>query len=237
MQTLVPFGLFPRSQSLRIDPPAQPAALRSPYWRPIAAAVTTVAETGRSSKISRLEAALFVSNAAQPPRKLAQFAALSDAKEVRGLIAELNALYDSSGSAFRVEQLATGYQLLTKPEFALWLDRLHQRQTHLKLSPPALETLSVIAYRQPITRAEIDTVRGVQSVEMVKQLMERGLVRISGEDDSLGRPFLYSTTKAFLETYGLHSLEDLPMAERLRRIPAAPIVEPEETDDAGNLES
>jgi segregation and condensation protein B len=116
--------------------------------------------------------------------------------------------------------VATGYQLLTRPEYAPWLDKLHQRQTELKLSPPALETLTVVAYRQPLTRADIEAVRGVQCAEMLKQLMERGLVRIAGEDDSLGRPYLYETTRVFLELFGLRSLADLPMADRLR--PAKP---------------
>jgi segregation and condensation protein B len=120
-----------------------------------------------------------------------------------------------------VEQVATGYQLLTQPQYAPWLDRVHARHARLRLSPPALETLALVAYRQPVTRADIEAVRGVQSGEMLKQLMERGLVRIAGEDDSLGRPYLYGTTRQFLELFGLHSLEHLPDADRLR-VPAAP---------------
>jgi segregation and condensation protein B len=86
----------------------------------------------------------------------------------------------------------------------------------MKLSPPAMETLTVIAYRQPITRADIEAVRGVQCTEMLKQLMDRGLVRIGGEDNSLGRPYLYETTRKFLEVFGLRSLNDLPRADSLR---------------------
>ena len=214
--------------------PPQPALLRAPYAPRVNVLIAERVERGRSPKAARLEAALFISNAPQPPKKLAQFAVLTDAKEVKTLVAELNADYDQTGAAFRIERLATGYQLLTRPEFSPWLDRLHQRHSAFKLSPPALETLSVIAYRQPITRAEIDAIRGVQSVEMVKQLMERGLVRIAGEDDSLGRPFLYATSKSFLETYGLHELADLPLADRLRRIPPRPaaVELPEEDDEA-----
>jgi segregation and condensation protein B len=91
----------------------------------------------------------------------------------------------------------------------------------LKLSPPALETLTIVAYRQPLTRADIEALRGVQSAEILKHLMERGLIRIVGEDNSLGRPYLYGTTRQFLEHYGLRSLDELPNADQLRRQTAA----------------
>lgn len=170
----------------------------------------------RSPKMARLEAALFVADGALPARKLAQFATLADPTEVRTLIRKLNDLYDADRSAFRVEQVAAGYQLLTRPEFAFWLGKLHQRQAELKLTPPALETLAIVAYRQPIIRADIEAIRGVSCTEIIKQLMDRGLVRIGGADDSLGRPHLYETTRQFLETFGLRSVDDLPMAARLR---------------------
>ncbi len=155
-------------------------------------------------------------------RKLVQAATLADAAEARRLLEELNDFYDADGSPFRIERVATGYQLLTRPPYSPWLDKLHERQNELKLSSPAMETLTIVAYRQPITRADIEAVRGVQCAEMLKQLMERGLVRICGEEDSLGRPYLYDTTKKFLELFGMRSLDDLPMANTLRRKPQAP---------------
>ena len=175
----------------------------------------------RSEKMARLEALLFVADGALTIRKMVQAATLADNAEARRLLEELNAFYDADDSPFRIERVATGYQLLTRPAFAPWLDKLHQRQNELKLSPPAMETLTIIAYQQPITRADIEAIRGVQCAEMLKQLMERGLVRICGEEDSLGRPYLYDTTKKFLELFGLRSLDDLPMASSLRRKPAA----------------
>ena len=186
-------------------------------------------EFRRSEKLARLEAALFVADGAFSSRKLAQFATLADAAEATQLIERLNTAYDRQGSAFRIERVATGYQLMTRPEFAFWLDKLHQRQSELKLSPPAMETLTIIAYRQPITRADIEAIRGVQCAEMVKQLMDRNLVRIGGEDDSLGRPYLYETTRKFLELFGLRGLDDLPMADRLRKLPPKPL--PAAADD------
>lgn len=176
----------------------------------------------RTAKQARVEAVLFVSDTAVSARRLAQLATLSDAVEAREIIGQLNAFYESDACPFRVEEIASGYRLLTLPEFAPWLDKLHHRQADMKLSPPALETLTIIAYQQPIIRADLEAIRGVHSAEMLKQLMERGLIRIAGEDDSLGRPFLYATTRKFLETYGLRSLNDLPMAEELRRQSSIP---------------
>jgi segregation and condensation protein B len=171
----------------------------------------------RTAKMARLEAVLLVADVPLSPRRLAQLATLADATESRTLIGRLNAAYELTGTPFRVERVAAGYRLFTLPQFAFWLGKLHQREAELKLSPPSMETLTIIAYRQPITRADVESIRGVQCSEMIKQLMERGLVRIGGEDDSLGHPFLYETTRRFLETFGLRDLEELPLADRLRR--------------------
>ena len=173
--------------------------------------------TRRSPKMARLEAVLLVSDGALPLKRLAQLATLADVTEVKTLVNRLNEAYDRCGTPFRIERVAAGYRFFTRPEYAMWLGKLHQREADWHLSPPSLETLTIIAYRQPMTRADIEAIRGVQCSEMLKQLMDRGLVRISGEDDSLGRPFLYETTRKFLETFGLRDLDDLPLAEKLRR--------------------
>ncbi len=191
---------------------------RKPQKADHSRALTTAAGV-RSEKMARLEALLFVADGALSIRKMVQNATLADNAEVRRLLDELNAFYDADGSPFRIERVATGYQLLTRPAFASWLDKLHERQNELKLSSPAMETLTIVAYQQPIMRADIEAIRGVQCAEMLKQLMERGLVRICGEEDSLGRPYLYDTTKKFLELFGLRSLDELPMASTLRRKP------------------
>jgi len=170
----------------------------------------------RDRKAARVEAVLFVSESAVSPKRLAQLATLADTTEAVRVVDQLNAAYDRDGSAFRIERAANGYLLLTRPVYARWLGRVHQRQAAMKLSPPAMETLTIVAYRQPITRADIEAVRGVQCTEMLKQLMDRGLVRIGGEDNSLGRPYLYETTRKFLEVFGLRGLDDLPRADHLR---------------------
>jgi len=179
----------------------------------------------RTTKMARLEAALFVAEGALSTRRLAQLATLADAAEVRRLVESLNACLAEANSAFHIERVGTGHQMLTLPEFAPWLDKLHQRQTKLKLSAPAMESLAIVSYRQPITRADIEAIRGVQSTEMLKQLMERGLVRIAGEDDSLGRPYLYGTTPRFLELFGLKSLDDLPNSDLKCRPPSCAVSE------------
>ena len=173
--------------------------------------------TRRSRKHARLEAVLLVADGALSFRKISQFATLADAVEARELVQELNHKLDRGDAAFRIEKVATGVRMMTRPQFSMWLDRLHNRQARSKLSPPMLETLSIVAYRQPVTRADVNKIRGVQASEMLRQLMDRGLIRITGEDDSLGRPYLYGTTRQFLEEYGFGNLDDLPMADTLRR--------------------
>jgi segregation and condensation protein B len=189
--------------------------------------------TRRTRKLARLESVLLVADGALSFRKLAQFATLADVAEARQLVQELNDKLDRGGAAFRIESVATGVRMMTRPQFSLWLDRLHNRQAKARLSPPMLETLAIVSYRQPATRADVEKIRGVQASEMLRQLMERGLVRITGEDDSLGRPFLYGTTRKFLEEYGFGSLDDLPMAETLRRReePVEDEASPEEGED------
>ncbi len=187
----------------------------------------------RTAAMARLEAALLVADGPLSVRRLVQCAMLADVPETRKLIDQLNLAYDQTRSVFRIERVATGYRLLTRPKFAAWLDRLHQRQAELRLSPPAMETLCIIAYRQPVTRADIEAVRGVQSSEMIRQLMERNLVRITGEDDTLGRPYLYGTTRGFLEMFGITVLDELPMAKLLRpqTLAAATVVGDPEGDE------
>lgn len=179
-------------------------------------------EQHRTAKMARVEAALFVAGEPLSARRLAQVAILIDAAEAGSIIEDLNTAYEHSDSPFYIERLASGYRLLTRPEYAPWLGRIHQRQKELKLSPAAMETLTIVAYRQPIIRADVEAIRGVQCAEMLKQLLERGLVRIAGEEETLGRPYLYETTRRFLELFGLRSLDELPMAEQLR--PATPKV-------------
>lgn len=170
----------------------------------------------REPRVATLEAVLFVAREPLASRKLAQLANLADGTEARTLIDRLNNLYDRTGSAFRVEEVAGGYRLMTRPQFGAWLRKLQTTPIQTRLSAPALETLAVVAYRQPVVRAGIEAIRGVQCGEILRQLMDRELVRIAGRSSDLGRPFLYATTRRFLELFGLRNLDDLPRAAELR---------------------
>lgn len=162
------------------------------------------------SKIRRVEAVLFLSKEGVSSRKLAKLAGLADATEARTLIRQLNDGFDAEQSPYRVEEIAGGYILLTRPEFALWLGKLGHVSTGRRLSQTAMETLAIVAYRQPVLRAEIEAIRGVSCSEILKQLMEQELVRISGRSEDLGRPYLYGTTRRFLQMFGLRSVDRLP---------------------------
>ncbi len=172
-------------------------------------------ELARTPRLAMVEAALMAADEPLTLKRLVGAAGLKDNAEGRRLVQQLQELYDREGAAFRVEELAGGYQLLTRPEFHPWLARLRRGVAEVRLTPAARETLAIVAYRQPITRADVEAVRGVQSAEVLRQLMEKGLVRLAGRDPSLGRPVLYGTTKKFLQLFGLKSLRDLPLAQDL----------------------
>ncbi|MFN7020057.1 MAG: SMC-Scp complex subunit ScpB [Phycisphaerales bacterium] len=135
---------------------------------------------------------------------------------VKSAVAELNREYEATGRAFRIESVAGGYRLMTLPRYSPVIEEFLGRRERTALSRPAVETLAIIAYRQPITRAQLEAVRGVACGEVLKTLVERRLVTITGRAEELGRPMLYGTTKPFLETFGLSSLKDLPSIEEFR---------------------
>ena len=132
------------------------------------------------------------------------------AETIRTAIEELNGLYEKSGRAFRAQRVAGGWQLFTLPAFAPLVTRLQKDHRDARLSQPALETLSIIAYRQPIMRAEIEAIRGVACGEVLRALLERRLVKIAGRAEQPGRPMLYGTTPHFLKIFGLPGIDALP---------------------------
>jgi segregation and condensation protein B len=171
----------------------------------------------RDDRLARVEAVLFLAREPLTSRKIGQLAGLTDGTAARTAVRQLNRLYDQGGSPFRAEELAGGFQLLTRPPFGPWLRRLLHTPVETRLSAPALETLAVVAYRQPVLRADIEAIRGVQCGDILRQLMDRDLVRITSRADDLGRPLLYGTTKRFLQIFGLRHLDELPQAAALRR--------------------
>lgn len=171
--------------------------------------------TDHESRRQRVEAVLFMARKPLNTRKISQLADLEDGTQARTLIQELNQVYDQRQRAFHVKRVAGGYQMRTRPQFADWIRRLDHVPSPQRLSGPALETLTVIAYRQPIIKAEIESIRGVSCGEMLRQLLERNLVKIAGRSENLGRPYLYATTMEFLTQFGLGSLNDLPRSRQL----------------------
>jgi len=145
--------------------------------------------------------------------------------QIEAALETLRARLESDGSSLMVQAVAGGYQLKTRAEYAVWTNRLFDAPRAPRLSQPALETLAVIAYRQPIGRAEIESVRGVAVDGVVATLLERKVIRVAGRSEQPGRPLLYETTPLFLELFGLKDLSELPNADELRRLqpPAEPI--------------
>lgn len=152
-----------------------------------------------------------------------EFARTSEA-EVAAALDQLKIEYIEGQRAFQLLEKADGWQLASDPTYARWVRQLFPAAKPARLSPPALETLAIIAYRQPITRADVEAVRGVAIESVLQSLMERGLVKIGGRAEVPGRPLLYETTQFFLEHFGLRNLDELPNAEELRTryLPTAP---------------
>ncbi len=166
-----------------------------------------------------VEAVLFASDEPLSEARLANIVETS-VKQVRQCIQNLNDKYRTNNNAFRIEQIAGGYQMLTLSPYNYWLKKLLRARSDSKLSPAAVETLAIIAYKQPVMRADIEVVRGVAAGEVIRTLCYKGLVKIVGRAEVLGRPMLYGTTKKFLEVFGLNTLKDLPKIEELKNPPA-----------------
>ncbi|MEO1020928.1 MAG: SMC-Scp complex subunit ScpB [Bacteroidota bacterium] len=130
----------------------------------------------------------------------------------------LNERYEKTGASFRIEQLAGGLTFVTQPKFHFWLSIFQHENAYRKLSQSAIETLAIVAYRQPITKPEIDQIRGVDSGYIVRQLMEKALIEVSGRADSLGKPLLYRTTRHFLRHFGMNSVNELPKPREIDEI-------------------
>lgn len=135
-----------------------------------------------------------------------------DQSRVARAVESLNDQYQRSGRSFRIEQVAGGYRVMTLAEYADVVGVFQKQRDSGKLSKPALETLAIVAYRQPVTRADLEAIRGVSCGEVLRSLLEKRLIAITGRAEVLGRPMLYGTTRAFLDAFGLSSIKDLPQA-------------------------
>lgn len=159
---------------------------------------------------SVVEAVLFSTDEPLPGAKIAQILGTGDANDVKRHVDALNERYERDGASFRVASIAKGYQLLTLPAYHPWIAKLHKERSDSRLSGAALETLAIVAYKQPVLRADVEAIRGVAVGDMLVRLRDMNLVRIVGRAEEIGRPLLYGTTTHFLEVFGLSSLKDLP---------------------------
>lgn len=162
-----------------------------------------------------LEAALFAANRPLTVEELAALEPEVDLADVRTALEQLREHYDFDQHAVELVEQAGGWQLLTRPQFAAAIERAQVVQRSNKLSAATLETLAIIAYRQPVGRAEIEEIRGVSAGGVLRALQERGLIEVVGRSEALGRPLLYGTTARFLELLGLRDVTDLPRADEL----------------------
>jgi segregation and condensation protein B len=172
-----------------------------------AAPVTSVPDLTTESIV---EALLFATDVPLTAQRIAQILGVGDAGDVRKHVDTLNERFERFGAAFRIASIAKGYQMLTLPVYDTWIRKLHKARSDTRLSGAALETLAIVAYKQPVLRADIEAIRGVAVGDMLVRLREVNLVRIVGRAEEIGRPLLYGTTPKFLEVFGLGSLKDLP---------------------------
>lgn len=176
----------------------------------------TTGPNGELTTEQVIEAVLFAADTPLSLPKIVSILGVGSAREVKKHIEALNKRYAEQRAAFRIEKIAGGYQVLTLPAFNTWVRRLRQNRQDSRLSQAAMETLAVVAYKQPVVRAEIEAIRGVAAGEMLNRLRELGLIKIVGRAEDVGRPMLYGTTRRFLEVFGLSSLDDLPEVEELQ---------------------
>lgn len=157
-----------------------------------------------------IEVLLFVNESPLSIDKISEVLEGFDKKVIRSIIDQLNEDYAKTNRAFSIAEVGGGSQILTDPFYAPWVKKLFVKDRRQRLSTPSLETLAIIAYKQPVTRADIEAIRGVNIEGVLETLLERALIKVAGRKDVAGRPFLYGTTKEFLTHFGLNSLEDLP---------------------------
>jgi len=160
-----------------------------------------------------VETLLFIADHPVPLKALCEALGGADSEEVEATITALREEYESRGGGVQVLGVAGGYQMATKPEYSNYVRRLYKDKMTMRLSTAALETLSIISYKQPITRAEVEAIRGVEVIAALETLLEKNLVKVVGRKETVGRPLLYGTTDDFLRQFGLRSVGDLPPIE------------------------
>jgi segregation and condensation protein B len=177
---------------------------------------TEIPEEFEATLETVIEAVLFASDEPLSPKRLVDIAEAGSVKEVNQCVKAMNKKYRAGGFSFRIEKISGGYQMMTLSVFNSWITKLIKVRSDNKLTPAGLETLAIVAYKQPIIRADVEAIRGVASGEILRNLMYKGMVKIVGRAEVIGRPMLYGTTKKFLDVFGLNTLKDLPKIEEIK---------------------
>jgi segregation and condensation protein B len=165
-----------------------------------------------------VEALIFASDSPIPENRIKNVITELDSAHIHEIVDELNTKYDHDEHAFKIVRLAGGYQFVTRPAYANYIKQYYKGRSKSRLSRAALETLAIIAFKQPISRPEIDSIRGVNSDGVVKNLLERNLIHISGRSETIGRALLYSTTPEFLQYFGVNDISDLPKPREIEEL-------------------
>ncbi len=162
---------------------------------------------------SAIESLIFISNKPLTIDELKQIFENTDAAQLREMVEAVKQEYEARNSGVRIVEIAGGYQMVTSPQNSAHIKSFYKIKNTEKLSGPSLETLAIIAYKQPVTRVDIEAIRGVNVDGVVRSLLEKNLIRVVGRKEVIGRPFVYGTTRMFLDYFGLKSLEELPKIE------------------------
>ena len=162
-----------------------------------------------------IETLLFITDEPLSPQRIAKICEIDDVEYIKAKLKELKDEYDSGMRALSIVQVAGGWQMATRPEYGIWVRKLYQTRLTMRLSNASLEVLAIIAFRQPITKAEIEAIRGVDSTGPLDTLLERKLITSIGRKETVGRPIMYGTTEEFLKQFGLNSLDDLPKLDTI----------------------
>jgi segregation and condensation protein B len=167
------------------------------------------------NNLSIIEALIFASETPLSAKKIREIIEESSEKQINEAVESINQRYSESGAPFKVIEVAGGFQMVTKEEYAGWVKKLFKSSSQARLTQKGLETLSIIAYKQPVTKLEIESIRGVNVDGIVKTLIERNLITVIGREKAPGNPLLYGTTNYFLEYFGLTQLSDLPKLKEI----------------------
>jgi len=186
----------------------------------------------RTEQKQIVEALLFAADFPAATSRIKALVEGVEREDLKTMVEELNREYEAQGRSFWIQEVAGGYQMATRPHFARWVKELYKGRRLARLTQPALETLAIIAYRQPVGRPDIETIRGVNSDSVIATLLERNLITVVGKDTSVGRPILYGTTPEFLRYFGLKDLSGLPPLSELE----AYLVSREQATEAGPVQ-